>query len=101
MRQVARFMNNHPEIITADFSYNNFGDRGLKYLSEIYFGVENKLISLNVMHCDITAVGMEYLSSSKFLCLKNCRLNGNKIGALVKEMIWIQFNYFRSRIIRA
>lgn len=83
MRQISYFMESHPEIISADFCYNNFGDEGLKYFSHLYFGCDNNLVNLNIMHCDITAVGMKYLSSSDHLRLKICRLNGNKIGALV------------------
>lgn len=84
MKQIAYFMVNHPEIVSVDLCYNNFGDVGLKHLSQIYFDVENQLRSLNIMHCDITADGMESFSSSKYLYLQKCRLNGNKLGALVK-----------------
>lgn len=89
MRYIAYFLKKHPEIISVDFSYNNFGDKGIKYLADIYFSEENDLLDLNLMHCDITATGIEYLASSKNVVMQHCRLNGNKIGALVNSTLYI------------
>lgn len=63
-----------------DLCYNSLGDEGLQLLTETYFSQENNLRYLNLMHNDITEKGLKYLSSSKFLKLQSCRLNGNKLG---------------------
>ncbi|XP_056629845.1 leucine-rich repeat-containing protein 34-like [Diorhabda sublineata] len=64
-----------------DMSYNDFGDEGMRMLSKYYWNHHNNLLYLQVMQCDIHAAGMEYFSSSKYLRLITCELNGNKIGA--------------------
>lgn len=87
MSYVAEFMRKYPGITSVDFCYNNFGDEGLKFLCDIYFSEPNNLKFLNLMHCDITAVGMKYLSSCNYLCLQKCRLNGNKMGSLGAKFI--------------
>nr|XP_023030065.1 leucine-rich repeat-containing protein 34 [Leptinotarsa decemlineata] len=81
MHKIAAFLISNPEIISLDMCYNNIGDKGLKILSENFFNQDNKLAHINLMCCDIRAEGMKSFSSSAFLKLKSCRINGNNIGA--------------------
>ncbi|KAG5877515.1 hypothetical protein JTB14_011310 [Gonioctena quinquepunctata] len=81
MEKIAAFLKSHPEINSVDLCYNNFGDAGLEILCEEYFNEENNMQYINIMNCDIHAEGMQKFSSSKFLRLKSCRINGNSIGA--------------------
>ncbi|KAJ8948924.1 hypothetical protein NQ314_008326 [Rhamnusium bicolor] len=66
--------------IGLDLSYNDIGDEGMEILAQNYLHEQNNLKHLNLMHCDIGPEGMKFLSSSDFLMLETCRINGNKLG---------------------
>lgn len=83
MPKIMEFLIIHPEIISVDFSYNDFGDDGLKLLAENYFNQDNNLQHLNLMHCDITVDGIEAFSKCECLNFVSIRLNGNDIGPAV------------------
>ncbi|XP_050503793.1 leucine-rich repeat-containing protein 34-like [Diabrotica virgifera virgifera] len=81
MKTIAYFMRKYNQIISVNFSYNDFGDKGMKILSKHFFNHRNNLLYFCAIQCDIHAEGMKHFSSAKHLNLITCEINGNKMGA--------------------
>lgn len=81
MHKLADFLNKHPEIINVDLCYNNFGDDGMKILSQNFLTKENNIRHLNLIGCSLGGEGMESLYlAAETLKLVSLRVNGNNLG---------------------
>ncbi|KAK4879463.1 hypothetical protein RN001_007609 [Aquatica leii] len=92
MIKVAEFLLKNEIIVKLDVSYNDIGDRGIELLTTGYLSRCNSLEHLNLMGCNITAEGIQFLvDCSDTLKLCSLRLTGNKFGfkggVLVSELL--------------
>lgn len=81
MHKLASFLNDNPDIINLDLCYNNFGDEGIKILSQNFLSKENNIRHLNLIGCSLGGEGMESLYlAAETLNLLSLRVNGNNLG---------------------
>lgn len=84
MYKISNFLCTYPEIVKLDLCYNDIGDEGIEILVDRYLSEENNLTYLNLLGCNITWKGVQFLCQScRTLKLKTLRLNGNKLGSEV------------------
>lgn len=88
MYAIVEFLKKHKEVVNLDFAYNDFGDEGVKILSENFLNKENNIRHINFISCSIGGEGMEslYLAINT-LKLETLRLNGNDLGYEVLKAV--------------
>lgn len=90
MYKLAEFLSNNPQIVNVDLCYNNFGDDGMKILSQHFLMKANNIRHLNLIGCSLGGEGMESLYlAAETLKLVSLRVNGNNLGNQVKIKCYI------------